>query len=67
MTAYVDLEIGLHRRNVDFYEAQLRISQPDSDADISPPLNGPQLVQLDLELLRSKEGMEADKNKRVRD
>ena len=60
MTAYVDLEVGLHRRNVDYYEVQLRISQLDSDADISPPQNGPQLVKLDLERLRSLERMDLD-------
>lgn len=60
MTAYVDLEVGLHRRNVDYYEVQLRISQLDSDADISPPQNGPQLVHLDLERLRSLESMDID-------
>jgi len=60
MSAYVDLEVVLHRRNVDYYETQLRISLPDSNVDISPPHNGPQLVQLDLERLRSLEGLDAD-------
>lgn len=53
--AYTDLEIGLHRRNVDYYEVELRISRPDSDADIRLPQDGPQLVQLDLQRLRSLE------------
>ena len=53
MPAYVDLELGLHRRNVEYYEIQMRISQLDSDADIRISQNGPQLVQLDLEHLRS--------------
>jgi hypothetical protein len=53
--AYTDLEIGLHRRNVDYYEVELRISRPDSDAEIRPSQDGPQLVQLDLQRLRSLE------------
>ena len=60
MTAYVDLEVGLHRRNVEYYEVQLRISRSDDDAYISPSQNGPQLVQLDLERLRSLESMDID-------
>lgn len=58
MNAYVDLEIGLHRRNIDYYEVEVRISRPDSDADIRPPQNGPQLVQLDLQRLRELETQE---------
>ena len=56
MTAYVDLEIGLHRRNKDYYEVEVRINRPDNDADIRPPQqDGPQLVQLDLQRLLSLE------------
>ena len=60
MTAYVDLEVGLHHRNAEYYEVQLRISQLGSDADISPPQDEPQLVQLDLENLRSLENSAND-------
>ncbi len=31
MTAYADLEIGLHRRDADSYVVELRFSQPDSE------------------------------------
>lgn len=55
MTVYADMEFGLHRRNVDYYEVQLRITQANNDADIGPRQNGPQLVQLNLEKLRSLE------------
>jgi hypothetical protein len=34
MTAYADLEIGLHRRGTGSYAIELRFSQPESEADI---------------------------------
>jgi hypothetical protein len=36
MKKYADLEIGLHRREVDSYSIDFRFSQPDSEADIRP-------------------------------
>ena len=51
MTAYADLEIGLHRRNADSYAVELRFSQPDSDADIRS-MRDLSLVQFDIESLQ---------------
>ena len=53
MTAYADLEMGLHRRDTDSYAIELRFSQPDSEADIRLVRGDPALVQFDMERLRS--------------
>src|SRR5690349_19452025 len=52
MADIADLEIGLHRWDEAGYVAELRFSQPNSDADVSPE-RGP--VSLDLEKLRAAE------------
>ncbi len=36
MNTYADLEIGLHRREVDSYSVDFRFSQPDSETDVRP-------------------------------
>jgi CHAT domain/SIR2-like domain len=53
MTAYADLEMGIHRRDADSYAIELRYSQPDSDADIRLVRGDPALVQFDMERLRA--------------
>ncbi len=55
MTAYADLEIGLHRHDADSYVVEMRFSQPDSEADIRlmRDTREPALVQFDIDLLRS--------------
>ena len=55
MTAYADLEIGLRRRDAGSYAVDMRLSQPDSDADIRlTRSNGDALpTEFDLERLRS--------------
>ena len=53
MTAYADLEMGLHRRDSDSYTIELRFSQPESDADIRLVRGDPALVQFDMERLRA--------------
>lgn len=50
--AYADLEIGLHRRDVDTYAVDFRFSQPDSDADIRVLRDGADAVQIDFAQLR---------------
>jgi hypothetical protein len=53
MTAYADLEIGLHRRDVERYGIELRFSQPESDADVRLVQRGPSLARFDLDQLRA--------------
>ena len=49
MTAFPDLEIGLHRQDVDGYAMEMRFSQPTNEADIRLT----SLVQFDMEGLRA--------------
>jgi hypothetical protein len=53
MTAYADLEIGLHRLDTGSYAIELRYTQPESDADIRLVRDDPALVQLDIDRLRA--------------
>jgi hypothetical protein len=53
MTAYADLEMGLHRRDTGSYAIELRFSQPDSEADIRLVRGEPAQVQFDMERLRA--------------
>jgi hypothetical protein len=53
MTAYADLEIGLHRRDTSNYTIELRFSQPESEADIRLVRGEPALVQFEMERLRT--------------
>jgi hypothetical protein len=57
MSACVDLEIGLHRRDVDNYAVELRAIPPESDAEVRLVRSGQALAQFDLERLR---GLAAD-------
>jgi CHAT domain/SIR2-like domain len=50
VTAYADLEIGLHRWDADSYGVDLRCSRPDSDADLQVVRGG---VRFDLDGLRT--------------
>ncbi|MGB8644860.1 MAG: CHAT domain-containing protein [Anaerolineae bacterium] len=52
-TAYTDLEIGLTRWNADSYRVDLRVSLPDSSADVRPITGGPVLARWDAGELRS--------------
>lgn len=52
MTDYADLEIGLHAREGVTWRAELRFSQPGSDADIRLDARGP-VVTLDPDELRA--------------
>lgn len=53
MTAYADLEIGLHRRDAGRYGVELRFSHPGGDADIRLTSDGPKMVQFDFDRLNS--------------
>jgi hypothetical protein len=48
MTVYPELEIGLHRQDVDGYAVELRFSLPESEADIRLA----SMVQFDIDGLR---------------
>ena len=50
MNSYADLEIGLHRREVDTYSVDFRFSQPDSEADVRP---GHGLAHIDVKALHA--------------
>ncbi len=49
MNKYADLEIGLHRRELDTYSVDFRFSQPDSETDVRP---GRGDAQIDLKALQ---------------
>jgi len=51
MTAYADLEIGLHRHDANSYRVEPRLRLPDSDAAIRPPNRELMLAQFDLDQL----------------
>ena len=53
MTEFADLEISLHRREVNSYVVELRFSQPGSDVDIRLGQGQPVLAQFDIAALRS--------------
>ena len=49
MNKYADLEIGLHRREVDSYGVDFRFSQPDSETDVRP---GHGVAQIEVQSLQ---------------
>ncbi len=53
MKKYADLEIGLHRRDADRYQIELRFSRPDSEADDRLARGDALYVRFDMEHLRS--------------
>jgi len=53
MTAY-DLELGLHRRDVDSYTLELRYTPPEGDVDIRLVRRGLSPLSLDIQQLRSQ-------------
>ncbi len=60
MKGYADLEIGLHQRDADNYDIELRFSQPESDADVRLGRGGPSLARFDLEQLHALSPNDAD-------
>jgi hypothetical protein len=52
MTIYADLEIGLHRRDTEGYNLELRFNHPESDADVRLTGSGSSPAQFDLARLR---------------
>jgi hypothetical protein len=53
MKKYADLEIGLHRRDAERYQIELRFSRPDSDTDDRLARGGPLFARFDTARLRS--------------
>ncbi len=53
MTAYADLELGIHRREAEHYTLEMRFSQPESDADTRLLPSNP-LLQFDVAALREQ-------------
>ncbi|MCP4694131.1 MAG: CHAT domain-containing protein, partial [Desulfobacterales bacterium] len=53
MTNYADLEIGLHRRDVDAFGIQMRFSQPGGDSDTSL-LRGSPIARFDFKALQEQ-------------
>jgi hypothetical protein len=53
LTAYADLEIALHRRDISGYAVEVRYSGPGSDADVRLAQGEPALARFDLERLRA--------------
>lgn len=51
MSEYAELEIGLHRREVESYAVEFRFSQPNSDADIRTRQDEPCTAAIDLNKL----------------
>lgn len=52
MTPFADLEISFHQREPGWYSAELRLSLPDSDADVRPGGNTPILLAFDFSSLQ---------------
>jgi hypothetical protein len=50
--AYGELEIGLHRRDAEHYQVELRFSQAGSDAEVRLSRGEPTLARFDLDRLR---------------
>ncbi|MCP4400095.1 MAG: hypothetical protein GY801_22660 [bacterium] len=48
MTKYADLEIGLHRRDAEQYQIELRFSRPDSDTEERLVWGGPLFARFDM-------------------
>jgi hypothetical protein len=48
MSACVDLEIGLHRREIDSYAVELRGIPPESDAEVRLVRSGQAVARFDL-------------------
>jgi hypothetical protein len=53
MGDYADLEIGLHRRDVDHYAVELRFTLPDAETETRLARDGLALVQFDVHHLRT--------------
>ncbi len=53
MKKYTDLEIGLHRRDAERYQVELRFSRPDSDTDDRLARSGSLFVRFDMARLHS--------------
>jgi hypothetical protein len=53
MEKYADLEIGLHRRDAERYQIELRFNRPDSDTDDRLVRGGPLFARFDMARLRS--------------
>ncbi len=53
MTKHADLEIGLHRRDAERYQVELRFSRPDSDTEERLVRDGPLFARFDMAHLRS--------------
>lgn len=51
--AYGELEIGLHRRDAEHYQVEVRFSQPESDAEVRLSRGEPALARFDVERLRA--------------
>jgi hypothetical protein len=64
MTTYADLEIGLHRSEVDTYGVDFRFSQPDSEADVRP---GHGIAQIDIKSLQKLSPGSAEYGKSLTD
>ncbi|MCP4404303.1 MAG: hypothetical protein GY801_44225 [bacterium] len=52
MKTYADLEIGLHRRDAERYQIDLRFSRPDSETDDRLTRKEPACIRFDFEALR---------------
>ncbi len=52
MTKFADLEISFHKREEGQYSAELRLSLPDSEADIRPGSGAPIVVEFDFSSLQ---------------
>ena len=62
---YADLEIGLHRRDADHYQIELRFSRPDSDTDDRLARGTPVAMTIDWQELRSLQLDNAEYGKRL--
>lgn len=52
MTKFVDLELSFHKREQGQYSVELRLSLPDSEADVRPGSGAPIVVEFDFSTLQ---------------
>jgi hypothetical protein len=62
---YVELEVGLHRREANTYSLEMRLSEPNSDGDIWLTGNTQPIIDIKLEEMRSLSGDDAEYGKKL--
>ena len=62
---YVELELGLHRREANAYSVELRLSEPNNDSDVRLTRNTLPVVEINLEELHALSADDEEYGKRL--